>query len=51
LHKRGLLEPEAAPCVGELYLADISIPLSVYAQLGISVPDDLFSRRSIVRIN
>ncbi len=51
LPKRGLLEPEAAPFVGELYLADISIPLSVYARLGISVPDDLFSRQSIVRIN
>ena len=36
--------------VGELYLADISVPPSVYGRLGVQVPDDLFASDSIVRL-
>ena len=39
-----------APQVGELYLADISVPPSVYAAIGVSHPPD-FSRSSIIRIS
>lgn len=48
LPKCGLLRPEAAPFVGELYLADIGIPPAVYAQLDIPIPDRLFSRQGII---
>jgi len=46
LPKRGLL---MAPEVGELYLADISVPRVVYEQLGIEVPD-LFGDGGLVRL-
>jgi len=38
-----------APQVGELYLADISVPPSVYTSMGIGPAPD-FSRRAILRI-
>lgn len=38
LPKTGLLTEKAKPYVGDLYLADISIPQKVYRKLGISVP-------------
>lgn len=38
LPKSGLLEPAAQPYVGKLYLADIGIPQSLYAQMGLVVP-------------
>ena len=38
-----------APEVGELYLADISVPRVVYEQLGIEVPD-LFGDGGLVRL-
>ena len=37
--------------VGELYLADISVPPFVYRRLGLRVPDDLFAGDSIVRLS
>jgi NAD(P)H-hydrate epimerase len=46
LPKAGLLE---APTVGELYLADISVPPSVYRNMGLEVPA-LFGRDSVVRV-
>jgi NAD(P)H-hydrate epimerase len=46
LPKVGLLD--AAP-VGELYLADISVPSIVYRRMGVSVPD-LFSQGSVIRV-
>ncbi len=49
LPKLGLRAPAAAPRVGELYLADISVPPQLYAGLGLSV-DALFARDDIVRI-
>ena len=44
LPKRGLL---AAPEVGELYLADISVPRFVYRRMGIDVAD-LFAEEGLV---
>lgn len=38
-----------APQVGELYLADISVPPSVYAEMGVGPAPD-FSRSSIIEI-
>jgi NAD(P)H-hydrate epimerase len=46
LPKTGLV---GAPEVGELYLADISVPRRVYAELGLRVPT-LFDRGPIVRL-
>jgi NAD(P)H-hydrate epimerase len=50
LPKTGLLTPEAAPYVGELYLADISVPPELYAKMGISVPP-LFAENDIIRVS
>ena len=47
LPKVGLLD---APSVGELYLADISVPSLVYQRLGIAVPE-LFRQSSLLRID
>jgi len=48
LPKPGLLRPEAAPYVGELWLADLGIPMGVYARLGLAVPP-LFRAGQILR--
>lgn len=37
--------------VGELYLADISVPTFVYGGLGLRVPDDLFAGDSVLRLS
>jgi len=47
LPKVGLLD---APNVGELYLADISVPPLVYQRMGMSVPG-LFRQSSLLRID
>ena len=47
LPKVGLLD---APNVGELYLADISVPPLVYQRMGILVPE-LFRQSSLLRID
>lgn len=49
LPKTGLLEPAARPVVGDLYLADISVPAELYRQIGLNVPD-VFSKDSIIRV-
>jgi NAD(P)H-hydrate epimerase len=46
LPKVGLLD---APSVGELYLADISVPSLVYERIGVAVPE-LFRQSSLLRI-
>ena len=48
LPKAGLLG--AAEFVGELYVADISVPPLVYARLGLTVPA-LFTRATLVRLD
>jgi NAD(P)H-hydrate epimerase len=41
----------ASSYVGELYLADISVPPFVYGRLGLGVPDDLFAGDSVLRLS
>jgi NAD(P)H-hydrate epimerase len=47
LPKTGLTLAKAH--VGELYLADVSVPTLVYRRLGVEVPD-LFRRSAVVRL-
>ncbi len=49
LPKAGLLAPEAAPWVGELYLADISVPPELYARMGLEV-GPIFAEGEILRL-
>ena len=49
LPKPGLLQSSAHAYVGDLYLADISVPPGVYARLGFSTPP-LFAEGPLVRI-
>jgi NAD(P)H-hydrate epimerase len=49
LPKTGLLSPEASPYVGELFLADISVPPELYRRIGLEVPP-LYVRDTILRI-
>lgn len=50
LPKRGLLVPGARPWVGELHLADISVPEKVYRRLGLTV-GPIFARSDIIPID
>ena len=47
LPKEGLLNKAASDFVGDLYLADISVPSILYSQLGLEVPP-IFSQDTIV---
>lgn len=49
LPKQGLLVPNAKKFVGDLYLADISVPPEIYTTMGIQIPN-LFEREDIIRI-
>jgi NAD(P)H-hydrate epimerase len=49
LPKSGLVTPEAVKYVGDLYLADISVPPQLYTRLGIDIPP-IFNQDTIVKI-
>jgi NAD(P)H-hydrate epimerase len=49
LPKKGLLNPQAATFVGDLFLADISVPPELYARLGMTVPP-LFARSDLIKV-
>lgn len=49
LPKRGLLAEGVAAHVGELYLADLSVPPSIYPALGLDV-GPLFARSDVLRL-
>jgi len=49
LPKEGLRAPGVDACVGELYLADISVPPALYAALGLPVPL-IFAASDIVHL-
>jgi len=49
LPKTGLKTPGALKVVGDLYLADISVPPQLYSKLGIEVPP-IFIHDSIIKI-
>jgi NAD(P)H-hydrate epimerase len=48
--KTGLLAPSARPFVGDLYVADISVPEAVYGAVGVQ-RGDLFARSPLVRVH
>ena len=50
LPKTGLTVPEARPCVGELYLADIGVPRGLYADVGLTDPGPLFEHGDVLRL-
>ena len=50
LPKVGLLDPLAERFTGDLYLADIGVPSSLYAQMGWQVPD-VFHGHAFVRLS
>jgi hypothetical protein len=49
LPKVGVLRPEAARSVGELWLADVSVPPHTYARFDID-PGSLFTESDLIRI-
>lgn len=49
LPKSGLLSPGARRAVGQLYLADISVPPELYSRLGLDVPP-LFAADTVLRL-
>jgi NAD(P)H-hydrate epimerase len=49
LPKTGLMTSQAKPYVGELYLADISVPPELYRRIGVEVPN-LFAEDTILKI-
>jgi NAD(P)H-hydrate epimerase len=49
LPKTGLYAAGASRVIGELFLADISVPPQIYARMGIDVPN-VFSEASVVRL-
>jgi NAD(P)H-hydrate epimerase len=49
LPKAGLLSAEAAPAVGQLYLADISVPPQLYAHLGIEM-EPIFAADTVLPV-
>ncbi|MEP3477750.1 MAG: NAD(P)H-hydrate epimerase [Fuerstiella sp.] len=50
LPKAGLLAVNTSPLVGELYLADISVPPTLYSSLGLTVSPQLFAASDIIRL-
>lgn len=50
LPKTGLTTSLASACVGDLYLADISVPPELYNKLGITLPP-IFVHQSIVKLS
>jgi NAD(P)H-hydrate epimerase len=50
LPKTGLIKPEAAEYVGELYLADISVPPELFARMGIDAPVE-FIHDTIIKVS
>lgn len=49
LPKQGLLNPDVKKFVGDLCLADISVPPELYAKMGVKIPN-LFEHEDIIRI-
>ena len=49
LPKQGLLTSQAKPFVGELYLADISVPPELYTKMGIAA-SSIFTESDLIRV-
>jgi ADP-dependent NAD(P)H-hydrate dehydratase / NAD(P)H-hydrate epimerase len=50
LPKPGLLKGDGPRLSGEVWVADIGVPLAAYAAIGVAVPPDLFAKGEIVRL-
>jgi NAD(P)H-hydrate epimerase len=50
LPKTGLLAAAAAEHIGQLWLADLGLPPRLFAELGLSVPPDLFAADDLVKL-
>jgi NAD(P)H-hydrate epimerase len=50
LPKTGLLTPQAQSFVGDLYVADISVPPELYKRIGVTVAP-IFSQETIIHFN
>jgi NAD(P)H-hydrate epimerase len=50
LPKAGLCKADGPRLAGEVWLADIGVPFEVYAELGLGVPDGLFSQSTAVKL-
>jgi len=50
LPKPGLLKGDGPRLSGEVWVADIGVPLEAYAAIGVAVPPDLFAQGEIVRL-
>jgi len=50
LPKTGLVQDNAKECVGRLYVADISVPLTLYNEIGIN-SEEIFKGKQIISIN
>jgi NAD(P)H-hydrate epimerase len=50
LPKTGLMTSEAKPFVGDLYLADISVPPELYQRIGLTI-EPIFADDSIIRLH
>jgi len=37
-------------CSGEVHLADISVPPTLYSRVGVNVPTDIFAESQIIRL-
>jgi NAD(P)H-hydrate epimerase len=50
LPKTGLLPESARPAVGQMFLADVSVPPAAYARLGLEDLPPLFDRGGLARL-
>jgi NAD(P)H-hydrate epimerase len=50
LPKPGLLKGDGPRLSGEVWVADIGVPLEAYAAIGVAVPRDLFAKGEVVRL-
>ena len=50
LPKTGLFSKNATSVVGDLYLADISVPSDLYRSMNLNVPD-IFGGREIIKVS
>jgi NAD(P)H-hydrate epimerase len=51
LPKVGLTKPAARDHVGQLWLADISLPAALYHEIGLKVSRDLFAQKDLLRLH
>lgn len=50
LPKQGLLAERASDYVGQLWLADLGLPAELFAEVGVQIQSDLFTRDDLLRL-